>query len=261
MKLVVLISCMYQNDTSIIERSNVQTDAVIVNQCDKDEILCFDFKNKNGENCHVKFISTKERGLSRSRNMAISNACGDICYICDDDELLEDNYEDIITKAYSSRPSCDILTFALHRKNYIYPKKEKKVGIKDILKTSSVQITFKRDSIIRNNIMFDMQMGSGTGHGGGEENKFLMDCRRKGMGIYYIPEIIATVKSEDSQWFHGFTEKYFKDTFWAARRSLGSPLALVYIFYWCLYRSKYFKIEMSKIKMIKYSFMGFFEKR
>ena len=109
--------------------------------------------------------------------------------------------------------------------------------------------------------MFDTQRGSGSGNGGGEENKFLMDCRRMGMKMIYVPDIIATVKSEDSGWFYGFTENYFKDTFWAVRRILGSTKAFIYIFYWCLFRSRYYKIEMSKMEMIKYSLIGFFEER
>ena len=100
MKLIVLISCMHEKDHSIIERSNVQTDVVVVNQCDKDSVDEFDFKNKQGENCHAKFINTTERGLSRSRNMALLNSWGDVCYICDDDEILQDDYENIIMKAY-----------------------------------------------------------------------------------------------------------------------------------------------------------------
>ena len=99
MKLILLISCMHEKDHSIIERSNVQTDVVVVNQCDKDSVDEFDFKNKKGETCHAKFINTTERGLSRSRNMAIRNAWGDVCLICDDDEWLSDDYADTIIKA------------------------------------------------------------------------------------------------------------------------------------------------------------------
>ena len=77
MTLTLLIACMHEKDTSIIQRSNVQTDVVVVNQCDHDSVEEFDFVNKKGKICHAKFICTNERGLSRSRNMAIRNAWGD----------------------------------------------------------------------------------------------------------------------------------------------------------------------------------------
>ena len=261
MKVITLVSCMYQHDKSIIERSNIQTDVVVVNQCDSDSFESFDFINASGNKCHALFISTTERGLSNSRNMAIKQAWGDICYMCDDDEWLESDYETIIRDAYAHHPEKDVITFSLKRKNYSYPQCECKMGIRQILRTSSVQTTFKRTSIIDNSICFDPQMGSGSGNGGGEEIKFLMDCRRKKLELYYTPQIIATVKSENSQWFNGFTEKYFKDIFWAARRSLGTYLGIVYLFYWCLIRSNHFSIKMSKFKMLKCSLQGFFEKR
>jgi len=261
MKLVVLISCMHQTDHSIINRSNVQTDAIVINQCDKDDVEEYDFLNRIGNNCHVKFISTKERGLSCSRNMAIKYAWGDVLYMCDDDELLDDNFEKIILDAYKNRPREDVIIFSIIRKGHSYPNTEGKVSLSQILRTSSVQTTFKRQRVVENNILFDEKMGSGTGNGAGEENKFLMDCRRKGLKMYYVPSIIATVKSENSQWFSGFDKKYFIDTFWAARRILGAPLGFFYLFYWCLYRSRHFKIEMSKLQMLKYSLTGFFERR
>lgn len=261
MKVVVLLSCMYEKDFSIISRSNIQTDVVVVNQCDEDNIEEFNFKNNKGQICHAKFISTTERGLSKSRNMAIKNAWGDICYICDDDELLTDEFEKIIIEAYKNNPKYDIITFALLRKNYTYPLSKKRMGIIEILRTSSVQITFLRSKIIDKQLKFDITMGSGTGNGGGEENKFLMDCKRNGLNLYYIPKVIAKVMTEDSLWFQGFSEKYFRDFSWVARRVLGRSLAVVYIFYWCLIRSSHYKIDMSKWTMLKYSLKGFFENR
>lgn len=261
MKLVTLVSCMHQKDRCIIERSNIQSDVVIVNQCDIDSVEEFDFINSSGIECHAKMINTTERGLSRSRNMAILNAWGDVCYMCDDDEYMDSDFTTKIKNAYSSHPDMDIITFGLIRKNYTYPQKECKIGIPQILRTSSVQTTFKRNSILKKHILFDPQMGSGSGNGGGEEIKFLMDCRRKGLKLYYVPDIIATVQSEESQWFHGFTEKYFKDIFWAARRSLGFWLGIIYLFYWCLLRSGHFDIKMSKWSILKCSLKGFFEKR
>lgn len=261
MTLTVLISCMHEGDHSIISRTNIQTDVVVVNQCDENRSEEFDFLTKNGDKKHALFVNTTERGLSRSRNMAIKNAWGDVLYMCDDDELLDDNYEKTILDAYKNKPKEEIIIFSIIRKGHTFPNTEGKVGLSQILRTSSVQTTFKRQRVVENNILFDEKMGSGTGNGAGEENKFLMDCRRKGLKMFYVPSIIATVKSENSQWFTGFDKKYFIDTFWAARRILGARLGFLYLFYWCLFRSRNFKIELSKFQMLKYSLTGFFERR
>ena len=260
LKIVVLISCMFQDNEDIIRKSNVQTDVIVINQCDKDEVKEFYFQNRRGVKCHAKFINTTERGLSRSRNMAIKNAWGDICYICDDDEILEDDFEEIVARTYGMYNQ-DVIIFAVNRKDHNYPSVEQKVSIRQILRTSSVQTTFKRLSIISKNIVFDELMGSGTGNGAGEENKFLMDCRRAGLNIYYIPKVISTVTSEASQWFDGFTEKYFVDTGWAAKRILGAPIAFLYLVYWSFIRSRSFDISFSKLTILKLFLKGFFDKR
>lgn len=262
MNLTVLISCMYQKDASIVKNSNIQTDVVVVNQCNKNFVEEFTFTNDKGRECHAKVIYTIERGLSNSRNMAIQNAeNADVCYMCDDDELLVDGYEDIILSAHKKYPDISVITFSLIRKNYEYPREEQRVGIKQILKTSSVQTTFKRNDILSQNIMFDPKMGSGSGNGGGEENKFLMDCKRSGLGLWYVPTIIAEVKSEDSQWFHGFTESYYQNITWANRRILGSLLGAAYMTYWVLFRRNDYTQELSLMKIIKACIKGYFSKR
>ena len=91
MKIQVLLSCMHQVDHTIVKRTNIQTDAVVINQCDRNEITTYQFSNKLNQICNVIFVSTIERGISKSRNMALKYATGDICIICDDDEILCDD--------------------------------------------------------------------------------------------------------------------------------------------------------------------------
>ena len=148
-KIVVLISCMHENDCQILTRSNIQTDAIVINQCDKDsfnEIEYTDTKN----NIHaVKYICTTQRGLSKSRNLALRYADEyDLCIICDDDEIMSDGYGEVVKAAYKKYPLADIICFSIKCKQYSrdYPNKEMKLVFLDILKTSSQQITFKYKS-------------------------------------------------------------------------------------------------------------------
>ena len=100
MRVEVLISCMHQKDASIVARTNVQSDVLVVNQCDRDGYDEFTFINKSGKSCLARIIHTTERGLSKSRNMALKNAKGDVCLICDDDEVMEDDYVEKIVVAF-----------------------------------------------------------------------------------------------------------------------------------------------------------------
>ncbi len=191
----VLISCMHEKDASIIQRSNVQSDVVVVNQCDHDQVEEFDFINKFGRVCHVKFVSTRERGLSKSRNMAIRNAWADICLLCDDDEVIVDEAEQIILRSYEDNIKVGLIAFSLKRNDIVrtYPTKQADLSFIQILRTSSQQITFSKKLMGDDLVWFDEEMGSGTANGGGEETKFMFDLKKRGYKLLYIPEIIAVV--------------------------------------------------------------------
>lgn len=256
MKVVVLLSCMHEKDTSIVQRSSVQTDVVVVNQCDRNYTEEFDFKNKKGESCHCKYINTTERGLSRSRNMAIQNSWGDVCLICDDDEILADNYENLIQEGYSEFQDASVIAFSLIRKDCdrTYPTKKIKINYFGIFRVNSVQITFLRKAI-QNKIFFDVQLGSGTGNGGGEENRFLLDCYNNNFKMYYHTNCIATVMPNPnggSLWFTGYNADYIEKLGWSSRRIFGNILGGIYGIYFVISHRKNYKDFIS----IKEAFMA-----
>lgn len=262
MNLEVLISCMYQKDASIIQRTNIQSDVLVINQCDENKVEEFDFKNKRGENCHARVIYTQERGLSKSRNMAIRNAKGDICLICDDDELFEDDYVNTILNAFKRYPGADIITFIVRLpRKLAYPSKEKKVGYIGAMKTHSVEIAFRRKNVIEKGIRFDEQMGSGTGNGGGEENKFLFDCLKKKIKIRLFPKIIGTVTQTDSKWFNGFTDSFFINLGWSSRRLLGLPFSWCYALYFAIVKYAQYRSDRKFLHVLFLLFKGTLKKQ
>ncbi|WP_455962124.1 glycosyltransferase family A protein [Bacteroides bouchesdurhonensis] len=260
MKIVVLLSCMHQ-DKSIIQKSNIQTDVVVINQCDEDVIERGTFVDKFGKSSNFIFVSTTERGLARSRNMAISFAEGyDICLISDDDELFADGYEKTIIDAYVKRPQEDLICFDFKgNKNHF--TQECRMGFKMICSSSSIQVSFKRDQIINNSIKFDVKMGSGTGNGPGEEIKFMMDCRRKRLNMYFVPIIITELLPGPSSWFKGRDAKYVRDAGWIAHRAMGTGLGLLYIHYHIARHYDRYKMNFSFIKLWYLINKGFWEKR
>lgn len=264
MKLIVLISCMHEKSMDIIFRSNIQTDAVVVNQCDKDSVDEFDFTNIKGEVCHVKFINTTERGLSRSRNMAISNAWGDICLLADDDEKFSDNYEDVIIRGFNEIKS-EVIAFGFHytnkdRNNFI---KRTKINWFNFLKICSVQIAFRRDAIISHSIKFAENMGSGTGNGSGEENKFISDCLKGKLSIYAEPSDIAEINynAEDSKWFTGYNNEYFIAKGWSIKQAIGIIGGLAFSFVMCYKNAPVIKEYINPIRAFYFMLKGIFSNR
>lgn len=265
MNIVVLISCMHQENHEIIFRSNVQTDAVVINQCEKDCVEEFDFKNKKGETCHCRFVCTTERGLSRSRNMAIANAeDADVCLICDDDEFLLDDYPEKLINAFSEEPNAVVIAFALDRKDHPrkFPGKKFKLGFRSIGQVSSLQIAFRRDMINTAGIVFDVKMGSGTGNGGGEENMFLHTCRRRKLSMFYYPLVIAIINATGkSKWFKGYTTQYFQNLGWVSRRIHGAVVGWLYVTVWTLTHRDLYCSDSSMWNAYKNLLNGFGQKR
>ncbi len=209
MRIQILAATMYQNDFSLLERLNIQSEAVVVNQCDKEGIHSFEY---NGY--PVLWVDSTERGLSRSRNMALKNASADICVICDDDERLADGYPLMIENAYRALPKADFLAFNINRIGWNETErifvKPKPIG--RFRTYSSVHITFRRRKILENGIVFDVRFGAGSGmYACAEDAIFCMDCHRAGLGMYTYPGLLCDVVCEESTWFTGYDEKYFYD--------------------------------------------------
>lgn len=217
MSVTVLISCMRQNDTTIIKRTNVQTDVVVVNQCDEDREEEFTFCNESGRLCKAKFICTTERGLSRSRNMCLRNAWGDYCIFSDDDEKLSEGYEQIIQSAFDRNPKADLVAFNYKdnnvrlKNNYKKPITEEKLAPQNH-NYSSVALSFRLDKVRENEVWFDPRLGAGSGIIlSGEESAWQAQARRKGLTMYQSPAYIATVTQASSTWYSGYNERYFYD--------------------------------------------------
>ena len=260
MTIDVLISCMHQKDWSIVERSKLQGGAVIVNQCDKDSM-----EEHIVAGQPVRMYSTTQRGLSRSRNMAIELSTADICLISDDDEIYAEGYEKKLIKAFTDYPLADVILFQV--KNDIgktFPPTPFKVGYLRALKFASWQIAFRRESIVNANILFDVKMGSGTGHGSCEELKFLYDCLRKGLRLQYVPvEIAGLIPGSESQWFKGFDATYFLNRGWATARYMGKFWATLYVTYFAVRKYPLYRKDNSMmgawLKMLKGVYCNLYE--
>ena len=207
MKLEVLISAMYQTDMSIAKKSNTDTDVLIINQCD-----CNGYDEEIYNGYKIRMISTTERGVSRSRNMAIRNSTGDICIICDDDEVFRDGYKEAVLKAFEEELKADIIAFNV---NHVNARHKRKMNT-EFKKASWWRtygawcLVFRKDKILEKEVFFNEKWGPGSGkitHA--EESVWQFEARRKGLKLYQHPFCIADVEQAESTWFEGYNEKYY----------------------------------------------------
>lgn len=209
MGIQVLVAAMNQTDHSLLERMNINTDVIVGNQCDRNEIEEFQFHGYR-----AKYLNFAERGVGLNRNNALMRADGEICLIADDDMRYVDGYEKIIENAFISHPDADVIIFNLKEKNptrYII-KKEEKVGYLNYLRYGAARIAVKLKSIRENGIYFNQCFGGGTEHCHGEDNIFLTDCLKAGLKIYAVPVMLAELTEErESTWNAGYDDKFLRD--------------------------------------------------
>ncbi len=256
MTLEILLSCMNQTDDSLISSSKITGDAVIINQCDHTDYT--EFKTNNGL---AKVFSTTERGLTKSRNMAIEKSTADICLLCDDDEVFVDNYSEIITNTYKKLPFADIVVFKMSNYPPSFKDEITRLKFPKTMKVSSWQISFRRENLLKADVKFDTLLGAGSGNGAEEELKFLLDCQKKGLKIYYVPEVIASVGQTKSTWFKGFNEEFFENRGATTRYILGFFVSSLYAFYYVLTKRSLYKNNISTGRALRFIFKGIFKNR
>lgn len=256
MKLDILMSCMHQSDDALIRSSRITGNAVVINQCDRD-----DFAEYVTENGRVRLYSTTQRGLTRSRNMAISRSDADICLLCDDDEEFVEGYEAAILSAYEQLPQADVIIFKMVNRAPSFPDEVMELKFPKTMKVSSWQISFRRESLLRTGVRFDELMGAGTGNGAEEELKFLTDCRKAGLRIFYVPTEIAGVSQTESTWFAGFTEQFFVNRGATTRYILGPGLAALYGVYYVIRKRPMYAQQITPGNALKAIFRGIKENK
>lgn len=256
MRLEVLLSCMHQQGDGLIRASGLTGDVVVINQCDREGYA--EYRTEKGT---VRMYSVRQRGVSRSRNLAVEMAAADICLLCDDDEEFLPGYEKKILDAYGEIPQADVLIFKMVNRPPSFPDRMVRLRFPLTLRVSSWQISFRLEKLRTSGIRFDEHVGAGSGNGAEEELKFLLDCEKAGLRIYYVPVEIASVAQEKSTWFHGFTEEFFVNRGTTTRYILGPVFASIYAVYYVLFKRQLYKKELSSGKALKAIFRGIRENK
>lgn len=249
MKLDVLMSCMHQVDGSLVQKSGLTGSVVVINQCDREEYAEFDFGR-------VRMWSTIQRGLTRSRNMAIRNSDADVCLLCDDDEKFVADYEERILKAYQTLPQADVIIFKMVNRSASFPDRVVRLRFPQTAHVSSWQISFRRQRLLEAGVYFDELLGAGTDNGAEEELKFLRDCERAGLMIFYVPVEIASVAQEQSTWNMGFTETFFENRGATTRYIMGVGLASAYAVYYILRKRALYRESITPMRALRATFRG-----
>lgn len=209
MKVEILASVVEKDPRKLAEEMQIETDAVIVNQCDHYDVEVFAHKGRT-----VRVFHMAERGVGLSRNTALMRADGDICLFSDQDIVYEEGYEQKILQAFEECPRADMIVFNIEigeaRKTY-HNTEVKKVHWYNCGRYGAVSFAVKRKKLFESGVTFSLLFGGGAKYSAGEDSLFLKQFMDRGYQVYASPVVIGREKEGESTWFSGYHEKFFFD--------------------------------------------------
>ena len=210
MNIEVLIATMNQEDHDLLRKMNIQSDVIVGNQCNINEVENFSW---NGHK--IKWLSFAERGVGLNRNNTLMRASGDIVILADDDLVYVPNYDKVVEDVYLRLADADVVIFNLQREDgrrTAWVSKDTRITWRNYMRYGAARVTARLKPLRLHGILFNQCFGGGTEHSCGEDTLFLTSCLRAGLKIYAVPEVIAELKNErESTWFQGYTDKYLCD--------------------------------------------------
>ncbi|NQX85208.1 MAG: glycosyltransferase family 2 protein [Flavobacteriaceae bacterium] len=194
-KIEVLISTMHRNSLEFLDKMfqevNVEhVDLLIINQTNNSNQLNKTIANKYNI---LDVINSNEKGLAKSRNLAIKNAKNSICLIADDDVRYLPELDEKILQAFEKHKEADIISFQMVDEfgRFFKPYKNITMHDKKTMRTvNSVVIAFRKERVIENKVWFNENFGLGAEFQTADEYVFLRDALKAKLKVYFEPVVI-----------------------------------------------------------------------
>lgn len=209
MKLQVLVAAVNQESDTLAEKMNLETEAVIVNQCGR-----YEYKEYQHRGRLIRCFSMAERGVGLSRNTALLHGEGEICLFSDEDIEFYPGYEKKVLDAFEKNPDADMITFNFKvdesRATY-YNDTCKRLRWYNYGRYPTYAVAARLEALRRANVSFSLLFGGGARYSNGEDSLFLHDCLKKGLHLYADTAELGREVYRESTWFKGYNEKFFVD--------------------------------------------------
>ncbi len=209
MKLQILVAAVNEEVNKLADKMNLETEAIIVNQCDS-----FDYQQYMHKERLIRCYSMKERGVGLSRNTALMRADEEICLFSDEDIVFYSGYEQLVLSAFEKNPDADIITFnfKVDPSRATYQNKEAgRIRWYNYGRYPTYAVAARTESLRKANVSFSLLFGGGAKYSNGEDSLFLHDCLKKGLHLYAGTELLGEEVYRESTWFRGYNEKFFYD--------------------------------------------------
>lgn len=208
-RVETLISALNENVTLIAHRMRLETDAVIVNQCNENARSQYFYGP-----CLIRCIHVHERGVGRSRNRALDEARAEIVLFSDEDIVYDEGYAERVSGAFDTYTDADLILFNVRQstgRHTYHIEKAGRVNGFNYGRYPTYAIAARLASIRRAGIRFSHDFGGGATYMNGEDSLFLHDCLKASLRIYKVPAMLGRESEGESTWFEGYTDTFFFD--------------------------------------------------
>ena len=219
-------------------------DIIIVNQTTLEKLQL----NSNVES--VKVINSYDRGLSKSRNLALKHATSNWCLIADDDLVYYSEFEKTITDGIEEYNSSGVIVFKSmaneETPRRLFPKNSKKqLSTFEQFNVASFEMLLSRSSA--NSILFNESFGLGSDEFlFGEETVLMCDYVKKHRNISYYNKPIVFHPNESIGTLYNHPLRYY---------TKGGVLKYCYPYFCSLWIGiqLFFDLKQNKIKFTEIS--------
>ncbi|MBY8963899.1 glycosyltransferase family 2 protein [Flavobacterium sp. D11R37] len=244
----ILIATMDRQDDGFLKSMFPFTDyheykLLIVNQTTEENKLHIQHNN-------IRVFNVFEKGLSKSRNLALKNANGKICIFTDDDVIFKKSFTESVAKAFNEFPDAGLISFMTEDEKGQPFKKyadstKRIVSTKDCLNIMSIEMVVNLQNVKNTGCRFDERFGLGAQFGMGEEAIYLSCLLQNNLELYSYPETIVIHPKLSTHTSISVKDKYYiQGAFFS--KLLGSNYM-----YWLLlkimYEFKQHRIRLNQI--------------
>jgi glycosyltransferase involved in cell wall biosynthesis len=212
---------------------------LIINQTSENNLLVSNFPT-------VRVINSFEKGLSKSRNLALKNAIGKIVIIADDDLVYKKDFEKAIVQAHHRLGEKAVISFCIEKPNGLLFKKylantKTNLSLMELFNVLSIEISINKSVFDALQVQFDQDFGLGSTFEMGEEAIFLSDLKEQNQQIGFVPSIIATHSEISSNEKFDFEQRYYIQGAFLSRVLKGN-------YFMGLVAKLFFELKQKKLK-------------
>ncbi|OIQ17308.1 MAG: hypothetical protein BM557_08845 [Flavobacterium sp. MedPE-SWcel] len=216
---------------------------VVINQTTPDNLI-------KSSHSSVKVINVFEKGLSKSRNLALDNTNSKLCVITDDDIIFKKDFETHILNTYNAIPNAALISFRVENKlGDLYKKypdcRKEKLNHIDRLNIMSVEMVLNKSIIDKYNIRFNEQFGLGAKFGMGEEAILVNQLYKNELEVVIEPKVIVTHLEETTHTKVSLEDKYYIQG--ALFTALFNKKYLLWVLLKIFFETKQGKIRINQI--------------